>query len=250
MTLTQIRCGESSYETSGYIGLQKDAAGYNIPIFFSETGCNVPFKRNFDDQAAIFGDKMVDTWSGAIIYEWIQETNKYGLVTYPLSAASYAGAPDVNAAYGVNGTPTPVSPDFENLSRHWATLTPSGVREADYKPSLSAPPCPDFTSGAWQVKADATLPTIGYGLNTASTQSGSVTSSPSSMASATGKAQTSGGDPVATRSQATESNAAAATSDAAANHMVNALAHPQDSWNLWAGACVALCGMAGAFFTL
>ena len=25
---------------------------------------------------------MADNWSGAIIYEWIQETNNYGLVEY------------------------------------------------------------------------------------------------------------------------------------------------------------------------
>lgn len=25
---------------------------------------------------------MVNTWSGAIIYEWIQEMNQYGLINY------------------------------------------------------------------------------------------------------------------------------------------------------------------------
>lgn len=31
---------------------------------------------------------MVDTWSGSIIYEWIQETNNYGLIQYgPAQAA-------------------------------------------------------------------------------------------------------------------------------------------------------------------
>jgi len=36
-------CGSSStYMTSGYSQLQANASSYNIPIFFSETGCNTP----------------------------------------------------------------------------------------------------------------------------------------------------------------------------------------------------------------
>lgn len=231
--------------------MQNDAAKYSVPIFFSETGCNVGGSRTFDDQAAIFGDKMVNTWSGAIIYEWIQETNQYGLVTYEISGTSSAGVSGEDATYGRSGTPTPVSPDFENLSRHWATLTPTGVRESDYKPSLSAPPCPDFTSSAWEVKADATLPTIGYGTSTASSQSGSGTSTPATLASATGKAQTGGGEAEQTRTSATESEAtgtaAAASSSIAA---ASALGYPEMSWNSWVWAYVALCGVAGAFFVL
>lgn len=76
-------CGSTpTFETSGYVNLQADAEGYPVPIFFSEDGCNTVPPRTFDDQAAIFGPDMVDTWSGAMIYEWIQETNDYGLVTY------------------------------------------------------------------------------------------------------------------------------------------------------------------------
>ncbi|KIW23785.1 hypothetical protein, variant 2 [Cladophialophora immunda] len=76
-------CGSTpDFQTSGYIGLQALAENYPVPIFFSEDGCNTVPPRTFDDQAAIFGPQMVDTWSGAIIYEWIQEMNNYGLVSY------------------------------------------------------------------------------------------------------------------------------------------------------------------------
>lgn len=34
-------CGAATYDTSGYAGLQAMAVGYNLPIFFSKTGCNV-----------------------------------------------------------------------------------------------------------------------------------------------------------------------------------------------------------------
>lgn len=76
-------CGTSpTFETSGYISLQADADNYPVPIFFSEDGCNTVPPRTFNDQNAIFGPNMSETWSGAIIYEWIQELNNYGLVSY------------------------------------------------------------------------------------------------------------------------------------------------------------------------
>jgi len=55
-------CGDATYDTSGYVALQAMAVGYNLPIFFSETGCNVGGERTFNDQKAIFGPKMIDTW--------------------------------------------------------------------------------------------------------------------------------------------------------------------------------------------
>lgn len=75
-------CGESSYEVSGYSMLQQNASDYNLPLFVSETGCRIPKPRRFDDQAAILGRNMSDTWSGTIVYEWISEENDYGLISY------------------------------------------------------------------------------------------------------------------------------------------------------------------------
>jgi len=75
-------CGSSTYQSSGYVQLQESFQDYPVPVFFSEDGCNTVPPRTFDDQAAIFGPDMVSTWSGAIIYEWIEEMNNYGLVSY------------------------------------------------------------------------------------------------------------------------------------------------------------------------
>lgn len=156
-------CGQSSYEVSGYNMLQKNATDYPIPIFFSETGCNTPAPRTFDDQDSIFGSKMSGTWSGAIIYEWIEETNDYGLINYgPKNTA--ATNTIVEDGYTRQGTPTPVSPDFANLKSHWATLNPSGVALSDYKKqtaSISAIECPAYTSGAWEVDPSSSLPSLG-----------------------------------------------------------------------------------------
>jgi 1,3-beta-glucanosyltransferase GAS1 len=75
-------CGDATYQTSGYNQIEQMFQNYPVPVFFSETGCNVAPPRTFGDQDAIFGPEMSGTFSGAIIYEWIQEMNNYGLVSY------------------------------------------------------------------------------------------------------------------------------------------------------------------------
>lgn len=161
-------CGDSSYTVSGYNILQKNASGYPVPIFFSETGCNTNPPRDFMDQTAIFGPEMSGTWSGVLVYEWIQEANNYGLISYgppapnadPTNTLVYDG-------FTRQGTPTPVVPDFENLKSRWATLTPSGVALTDYTASASSltpPPCPASTAGGWDVDPKSPLPTLGQAM--------------------------------------------------------------------------------------
>ncbi|KAL5364334.1 Glucanosyltransferase-domain-containing protein [Aspergillus floccosus] len=158
-------CGSSSYKTSGYHTLQHQAEDYPIPIFFSETGCNAAPPRTFDDQAAIFGPKMSATWSGSIIYEWIQEANHYGLITYgPYAPDAPPTDTLVQDGYTRQGVPTPVVPDFDNLKAQWKTLSPSSVALSDYIQSTGAikpPACPASTPGGWAVDPSAPLPTLG-----------------------------------------------------------------------------------------
>ncbi|KAF2267184.1 hypothetical protein CC78DRAFT_457851 [Lojkania enalia] len=159
-------CGDSSYEQSGYDELTRNVTDYNIPIFLSETGCNEPSPRNFEDQTAIFGDEMTPYWSGSIIYEWIQEANNYGLIKYgeKVDPAASGAPPD---GFTRSGTPTPISPDFPNLSNQWKTLTPSGVKESDYTPTLTPPPCPAYTSDVWEVNGGVALPSVGQTFDSA-----------------------------------------------------------------------------------
>ncbi|KAI7280137.1 glycoside hydrolase family 72 protein [Hortaea werneckii] len=189
-------CGDSTYEQSGYSQLDKNATGYPIPIFFSETGCNVVEPRTFGDQAAILGEDMSDQWSGAIIYEWIQETNSYGLISYgPPAATDAPAASNVVNGFTRAGTPTPVSPDFENLSSAWASVTPSSVSKNAFTPSVTQPlSCPEYTENLWMVSSDAPLPTVGKGLAQGSSDgSSSAKSTTSSGGSATGGSATSTG---------------------------------------------------------
>ena len=185
-------CGNSDYQQSGYSELEANVTSYNVPIFFSETGCIMPEPRTFADQAAIFGPDMSPNWSGAIIYEWLQEANNYGLISYGPSVAQTApGAPP--DGFTRSGTPTPKSPDFDNLSKQWATVSPSAVSANAYSPSLTPPPCPAFTAGNWEVNGDVALPTLGQTFNQqiqASITGGSAAASAS--ASSTSKAGASG----------------------------------------------------------
>ncbi|KAJ5103534.1 hypothetical protein N7532_004063 [Penicillium argentinense] len=187
-------CGDSSYTVSGYNMLQKNATDYPIPIFFSETGCNTPAPRMFDDQAAIFGKDMSGTWSGAIIYEWIEETNDYGLISYGPSAKAATNTL-VEDGYTRKGTPTPVSPDFTNLKKQWATLHPTGVHLSDYKKSvssISSIECPASTKGGWAVDPSSPLPTLG--------QTYKATSQATATAGSTGQGTSSGSNASATSS--------------------------------------------------
>lgn len=187
-SLTHI---QSTYETSGYANLESMSANFPVPIFFSETGCNTQGTRTFEDQAAIFGVNMVGDWSGAIIYEWIQEANDYGLISYGPAADATATGSGIVAGFTRTGTPLPVTPDFANLKAQWATLTPSGVQSSAFDTaSLSTRACPASTADGWLVAADAPLPTVGQTLDAQNTGG---SSSATRTGTSTGSASTGSG---------------------------------------------------------
>ncbi|KAH8888343.1 hypothetical protein GQ53DRAFT_263570 [Thozetella sp. PMI_491] len=166
-------CDPSTYETSGYKNLESMAVNFPVPFFFSETGCNTGKERLFDDQAAIFGPNMIDDWSGSLVYEWIEEANHYGLISYGPKPDPTATGSDIVGGFSRMGTPTPVSPDFNNLKAAWATITPTGVASSNYNPqSVSTRACPTSSSGGWLVNGNVALPSLGE------TYSGTYSSAP------------------------------------------------------------------------
>lgn len=212
-------CGDSSYQQAGYDNLEKNAKDLPVPIFMSETGCNTVRPRDFKDQEALFGE-MADVWSGSIIYEWIEEQNNYGLISYgpKVDPSSPNAPPDGFPRSGMfgkepkkkyhkhllitPGKPTPVEPDFPNLSAVWKTLNPTGIKASDYRPTQTSIACPAFTKGAWEVVPTSVLPTLGqkhnYDNNPTSASSGATqtpTSGGKGTASGSGAA-----DPAATNS--------------------------------------------------
>ncbi|KAH6621721.1 1,3-beta-glucanosyltransferase gel3 precursor [Boeremia exigua] len=188
-------CGDSDYMTSGYDMLEANSTSYNIPIFMSETGCNVVRPRTFQDQTALYGE-MADTWSGSIVYEWIEEANNYGLISYgsKVDPASPSAPPD---GFPRSGTPIPVQPDFSNLGSVWKTLTPTGVKASAYTASHSAPECPPQTSGAWDVDPTSALPSLGQTHNAAATASSSASGTATGSTRPSGAASSGAGQPSA-----------------------------------------------------
>ncbi|KAI9046622.1 hypothetical protein LZ554_009365 [Drepanopeziza brunnea f. sp. 'monogermtubi'] len=180
-------CGDNTMVTSGYNKLNTHALDLNVPIFFSETGCNTVKPRTFQDQSAILGSDMESIWSGAIVYEWIEEANNYGLISYGTPVSATVQATNVAGGFSRGGTPTPVAPDFTNLQNVWKTLHPIGVASSTYTPSITPPACPTSTAGGWLVNGDVKLPSVGQVLQ-ATTSGGSLTVS--STGSATGSAST------------------------------------------------------------
>jgi len=207
-------CGQSSYQQSGYDILEKNSTELHIPIFMSETGCNTVRPRDFQDQTALFGE-MSDVWSGSIIYEWIEEANNYGLISYgpKVDPASPSAPPD---GFPRSGKPTPVEPDFNNLGAVWKTLSPSGVKESDYNPTNQPVACPDYTAGAWEVNPTSALPTLG--------QQHSFGPEPTGLSSASAASATTSGGSGSGQASATSSPGAAPESMKQAKGMGVALA--------------------------
>lgn len=193
-------CGSQDLQTSGYANLSAMSQDFNAPIFFSETGCITAPPRIFEDQSAILGPQMDDLWSGAVVYEWIQEANGYGLISYGPSVAPTATGSNIVGGFTRIGMPTPVLPDFTNLQSQWATLTPTGVASSAYSPSLTPPACPTFTQGGWLVNGNVALPSIDQvftstipmaGTTAATTAAAVSTSGSAASASPTKKSQSS-----------------------------------------------------------
>lgn len=138
---------DTNYETSGYRDRTNEIMDLPIPAFFSEFGCNTIEPRTFDDIPILLGPEMDNEWSGGIVYEWLEESNNYGIVSYTTQATNSTAA-----------TPIPIQPDFNNLQGVWANSTPTGVSSADYTPTVTSIACPAMVSGTWNVNASEPLP--------------------------------------------------------------------------------------------
>lgn len=103
------------------------------------------------------------------------------------------------------GKPTPIEPDFPNLSAVWKTLNPTGIKASDYKPTHTSISCPAFTQGAWEVVPTSALPTLG--------QKHNYDNNPTAAASGAKQTPTSGAKGTASGSGAADPSATGAAAD-------------------------------------
>jgi len=134
-------CDPSSYAQSGWQDKVAQFAGYSIPLFLSEYGCNTN-TRKFEEVASLYSTQMTGVYSGGLVYEYSQETSNYGLVT-------------------VSGGAVTERDDFTALQSAYAgTPNPSG--DGGYLASGSASTCPPFQDPQWAV-GTTLLPTMPSG---------------------------------------------------------------------------------------
>jgi 1,3-beta-glucanosyltransferase GAS1 len=150
-------CGSSTFQSSGYADRLAEFQDYPVPTFFSEDGCITVRPRTFTDMAAIYGPNMEDVLSGAFVYEWIQEENDYGIISYPDTTIQNGGSEGGPLNVSV-GSPVPLQPEFNNLKAEWASNIPTGVSKAGYTPTNTAMQCPETTPGIWPISGDQELP--------------------------------------------------------------------------------------------
>lgn len=126
-------CGKSSFKTSGYDKKVESFNNYSIPIFFSEFGCNEVTPRVFTEVEALYSEQMTSVFSGGIVYEYTQETNKFGLVK-------------------IDGDSVNKLTDFYNLKSEFEkTKNPSG--DGGYHKDLPPSECPAISSN-WNATND------------------------------------------------------------------------------------------------
>ncbi|KAI9331654.1 Glucanosyltransferase-domain-containing protein, partial [Zopfochytrium polystomum] len=73
-------CGASDYVTSKYSARTTEMKALGLPALITEYGCNTVPPRRFSEVQAIYGKEMSKVWSGAVVYEYSEEANGYGLV--------------------------------------------------------------------------------------------------------------------------------------------------------------------------
>jgi hypothetical protein len=122
-------CDPSDFKKSGWDQKVKLYSDYAKPIFLSEFGC-ITNKREWNEIAALYSDKMTSVYSGGLVYEYTVEPNGYGLVELK------------------NGQ-VETNEDYERLKKAYAkTQNPTG--DGGYSTSNKAAECPP-EDDEWEV---------------------------------------------------------------------------------------------------
>ncbi|KAJ5464198.1 hypothetical protein N7475_007333 [Penicillium sp. IBT 31633x] len=127
-------CDPSSFTTSGWDEKVKNFTGYGLPLFLSEYGCNTN-TREFNEVSALYSEKMTGVYSGGLVYEYSEESNKYGLAK-------------------ISGDKVTPNKDYKALKAAFEkTDNPSG--DGNYNTTGGASGCPKMQKPNWDVSTDA-----------------------------------------------------------------------------------------------
>ncbi|KAG9776010.1 beta-glucanosyltransferase, partial [Aureobasidium melanogenum] len=141
-------CDPSSFVQSGWNEKVKNFTGYGLPIFLSEYGCNHA-TRDFEEVGSLYSTDMSSVYSGGLVYEYVEEDSKYGLVE-------------------ISGDSVTELDDFATLQKMFSkTSNPQG--DGGYNATAGSSACPAYSSPNWLVKDDS-LPAIPDGAKKYMTQ--------------------------------------------------------------------------------
>lgn len=127
-------CDPSSFKKSGWDQKVEKFTGYGIPLFLSEYGCNKK-ERKFEEVESLYSTDMTGVYSGGLVYEYSQETSKYGLVSIAKDNVKQL-------------------PDFDALKTAFSkTENPKG--DGEFNKTGGANACPKKSSPDWDVDSDS-----------------------------------------------------------------------------------------------
>lgn len=125
-------CDPSDFEKSGWDKKVELYSDYAKPIFLSEFGC-ITNRRDWNEIAALYSDKMTSVYSGGLVYEYTVEPNGYGLVE-------------------IKNGQVKTNQDFERLKKAYAkTKNPTG--DGGYNQNGQAAECPP-QDDEWEVTSN------------------------------------------------------------------------------------------------
>ncbi|PGG97789.1 hypothetical protein AJ79_09087 [Helicocarpus griseus UAMH5409] len=131
-------CDPSDFKTAGWDKKVEMFAGYGLPLFLSEYGCNTN-DREWNEVKALYSEKMSSVYSGGLVYEYSQEGSDYGLVE-------------------LGGDKPKTLPDFDKLKKAFAAAkNPPG--DGGYNKEGGASKCPAKEGSDWDVEG-VKLPAI------------------------------------------------------------------------------------------
>ncbi|PVV00288.1 hypothetical protein BB560_005336, partial [Smittium megazygosporum] len=134
-------CGaNATFQSSGYADMAAPFKDYSIPSIITEYGCNLG-ERTFKELDSILGSDLQDIFSGALMYQYSQESNNYGIVEVTYSS------PDVKKLA-----------DYDSFKSAVKAANPQGTTLSNYKPNLSISTCPSVGDN-WQVDPKKLPPT-------------------------------------------------------------------------------------------
>jgi len=96
----------TNFLESGWNKKVENFAGYGLPIFLSEYGCNHNV-RDFGELESLMHENMTSVYSGGLMYEYSEEPNEYGIVKIK--------GGDKNNGFDQTGEREELQPEFDNL---------------------------------------------------------------------------------------------------------------------------------------